>query len=345
MVQMWNEIMEQPTALEKCLEGNRTIIKQVAKAAVSQNINSVFIAARGTSDHAAVYGKYVIELLTGIPVGLAAPSIFTMYQKNLRLRNSLVIGISQSGKAADVLEVIRAANKEGAVTASITNFPGSPLGAESHFHLYCDAGLEKSVAATKTFTTQMILLAQLAAEMADSSDMKKELALVPGKMLETLDIQGEMEEKVQRYRYMNECFVLARGVNYAVALESALKIQETTYVRAKAYATSDFYHGPLAMIDRDMPVIAYAPQGPSFRDMWDMVEKLKEKQAELIIVSNNKEILGLGSCSFRIPQVENDIISPYLNVAVAQMFACRLALAKGLNPDSPRGLSKVTITR
>lgn len=345
MTLMWNEILEQPQVLRNCLEANRDTVQEVVKAIQDKEITSVYIAARGTSDHAGTYAKYIIEMVTGIPVAMAAPSILTMYHKSLKLGHALVIGISQSGKAADVLEVIKEGNRQGAVTVSVTNFPDSPMAKEAKFHLSCEAGLEKSVAATKTFTSQMMLLANLAAEWAQDEKMKQELRKVPDLVAETLKLGDEITEKVQRYRFMNECFVLARGVNYPIAMEAALKTQETCYIRAKAYAVSDFHHGPFAMIEEDMPVFVYAPKGPSMNDMVEMLNKLKDKNAEMVIISNNPEILGMGATSFRIPDTENDILSPFLNVAVAQMFACQLSLARGLNPDSPRGLNKVTITR
>lgn len=345
MVQMWSEIMEHPQVLERCLNKNLNIIREIVRVIRSRNIDSICIAARGTSDHAATYGKYVIELTTGIPVALAASSIFTVYNRSLSFKNSLVIGISQSGKAADVIEVIKGANKQGAVTVGITNFPDSPLAQESSYHLCCEAGLEKSVAATKTFAAQMYLLALLAAEWSGDSSMLGELSVLPDKIPQVYSISDIIKEKVCRYRFMNECFVLSRGVNYPIALEAALKIQETTYARAKAFATSDFQHGPIAMVERDIPVIIFAPEGPSLRDTAEMANKLKQNEIELIVVSNNREILEIGECSFIIPQMDNDIISPFFNVTVAQMFACQLALVKGLNPDNPRGLTKVTITR
>lgn len=345
MTLMWNEIQEQPQVLRNCLEANQNTIQEVVKAIQNMDITSVYIAARGTSDHAGIYAKYIIEMVKGIPVAMAAPSILTMYHKRLKLNNSLVIGISQSGKAADVLEVLKEGNRQGAVTVSVTNFPDSPMAQEAKFHLSCEAGLEKSVAATKTFTSQMMLLASLAAEWAQDEKMKQDLRKVPGLVEETLKLGEEITEKVQRYRFMNECFVLARGVNYAIAMEAALKTQETCYIRAKAYAVSDFHHGPFAMIEEDMPVFVYVPEGPSMHDMVEMLNKLKEKNAELVVISNNPEILSMGATSFRIPDTDNDILSPFVNVVVAQMFACQLSLTRGLNPDSPRGLNKVTITR
>jgi glucosamine--fructose-6-phosphate aminotransferase (isomerizing) len=281
----------------------------------------------------------------GVQVALAAPSLFTMYGKNLNFDRTLVLGISQSGKAADVLEVLKAANAAGALTASITNFADSPLAAEAKYHFNLSAGLEKSVAATKTFTAQLTILAVLTAVWADDKALLEEIKKLPLGIEEILNNSGYISEKVQRYRFMNECFVLARGVNYSVALEFALKIQETCYVRAKAYPTSDFYHGPYAMIEKNMPVIVIAPEGPSLKDMKEMILKLKGSGAEIVVVSNNNELLELGDCALRIPDTDNDILSPFYNALIAQTFACNLSLARGLNPDSPRELSKVTITK
>lgn len=344
MVKMWDEIWEQPVVLERALR-DLSAVQAVVQAVHAQKINFVYIAARGTSDHAAVYGKYLMETMLGIPVALAASSVLTVYQRDLHLKNALVIGISQSGKAADVLEVIKNANSQGAITLTITNAPDSPLAQEAKFHLDCNAGAEVSVAATKTFTAELFLLAQLVAEWAADPDFKAELALVPGKITQTLEIARDIAEKAVRYRFMNECFVLARGINYAIALETALKVQETNYVRAKAFATSDFWHGPIAMVNRDIPVFVLAPAGPSLPDVSAMIEKLQQNQAELVIISNRPELLQMGTCSFAIPETENDAISPFFNIVTAQMFACQLALIKGLNPDSPRGLNKVTITK
>lgn len=345
MTQMWKEILEQPMALESCRDKNSHAIKKIVGTIKNKNISQIVLAARGTSDHAAVYGKYVMELLLGIPVSLAASSIFTIYNGKLNFNNSLVICISQSGKAADVLEVLKCAKENGAVTVGITNNPDSEIAALPEFFLNCEAGPEKSVAATKTFSTQMYLLASLAAEWAENRLIAKEISLLPDKLSSVFEVTESIENKVDRYRFMNECFVLARGINYAVSLETALKIQETTYVRAKAFATSDFQHGPIAMIDRDIPVIIFAPDGPSYADVSNMASKLINENIETIIISNRQEILRTGTTAFSIPETSNDIISPFFNVIVGQMFACRLAIVKGLNPDSPRGLNKVTVTR
>ena len=345
MTLMWKEISEEPQAVRNCLEKNRSLISEMAEKFRSSGIDNVMIAARGTSDHAGIYAKYIMEIELGIPVALAAPSVFTVYGKKLKLGRTLVIGISQSGKAADALEVLKAANAAGAVTVSITNFPDSPLATEAKYHLDCSAGLEKSVAATKTFITQMALLAALTAEWAGDRAFLEDINKIPEGIEEILNDSEYIKEKVQRYRYMNECFVLARGTNYPIALETALKIQETCYVRARAYATSDFYHGPYAMIEKNMPVFVIAPEGPAFKDVREMAVKLKGSGAELIIISNNNELLEHADCALRIPASDNDLLTPFYNAVGAQTFACNLALARGLNPDSPRELSKVTITK
>lgn len=345
MTLMWSEIKEEPKVVENCLNKNIGLLSELAGDIRKSGIDRVMIAARGTSDHAAVYAKYIMEITLGIPVALAAPSVFTVYHGSLKLDRTLVIGISQSGKAADVLEVIKSANKTGALTVSITNFPDSPLALEAKYHLDCSAGLEKSVAATKTFLAQLTLLASLTAIWAGKKELLDEIKMIPQGITNIIENSDYISEKVQRYRYMEECFVLSRGVNYPIALETALKIQETCYVRAKAYATSDFYHGPYAMIEKDMPVFVIAPAGPAFSDIKEMVARLKGSGAELIIISDDREMLDKGDCSFSIPAANNDIISPFYNVVIAQIFACNLSLAKGLNPDSPRELKKVTVTK
>lgn len=345
MAQMWKEIFEQPEALERCGEKNRRALAEIVAVIRERQIAQVVIAARGTSDHAAVYGKYVLEMLTGVPVSLAASSVFTLYHRSLKLKDALVIGISQSGRAADVLEVLRGANGCGALTVGITNCPDSPIALESTHHLNCEAGAELSVAATKTFTTQMLLLARLAALWAEDRGLDGELATIPARVSRTLEAARYIEGGVARFRFMQECFVLARGVNYAVSLEAALKIQETTYVRAKAFATSDFQHGPIAMLERDIPVFVFAPEGPSFAGMMEMMGRLREGGIEMAVVSDNAEALKLGACGFPVPPADNDILSPFSNAVVAQIFACKLALEKGMDPDNPRGLNKVTITK
>ncbi len=345
MTMMLDEIKQQPKVLKRCLETDKNIFNKIAKEFINKRINNIVIAARGTSDHAGIYGKYILEHCLGLPVSLAAPSIITMYNKNIDYKHSMIIGISQSGEAEDVLAVIENGNSQGALTLGITNNEKSPISKAVNYHLYTDAGIERSVAATKTFTSQMMMLAVLATVLGNDEEFFNALKEVPEEIKKILVMSEEIAKKVQRYRYMQDCFVLSRGMNYAVALESALKIQETTYVKAKGYAISDFHHGPFAMVEKDTPVIIYAPNGESSDDSIEMIEKLICAGAEVVIVSNDDEVLRKSEISFKIPYCENDMITAFYNTVFAQLFACSLSLAKGLNPDKPRGLNKVTITR
>ena len=342
---MWQEINEQPIALEKSKNINVEIILNIVRMIQNKDIKVVFIAARGSSDNAGVFSKYIIEYLTGIPVVLSAPSIMTIYHKKVNFSDSLIIGISQSGEALDVLEVIKEANKQDAVTIGITNFENSKVAEASKFHLFLNTGVEKSVAATKTFTAQLYLMAWLVAEWTKNDRLKKELEIVPDKMDWLLNSENGIEKCAYNYKTMENCFVLSRGINYSIAMETALKIQETSNVYAIAHATSDFYHGPIAMINEYDPIILFAPDGPCFEDIAKMGRKLKKRKTPVISISNRMEASEFSDCILKIPSVTNDIISSFYNITVAQLFACQLSLSKGLNPDLPKGLKKVTITK
>lgn len=345
MTHMWNEILQQPTALKKCLSSNEATLNRIVSELKESELEYVVIAARGTSDHAAVYAKYMFEILTGLPVVLAAPSVVTTYKRELSMNHALVIGISQSGAAQDVCEVLAQANKHSAITVGITNFADSPLASTSKYSLLLNAGVEKSVAATKTFTTQLVLLGMLAAKIAGSTEVQSNLEKAPECVEKTISsVKDQVKDVAERYRFINECIVLSRGLNYSIALESALKIEETSYVRAKAFATSDFHHGPMAILEKDMPVIVYAPSGPFENDMREMISLVKQSEADLLVVSDSEEMCRLGNCHILVPKTESEYLTPFVNAAVAQMFACELSIIKGLNPDAPRMLHKVTVT-
>lgn len=360
MTQMWKEIMEQPQALRVCMDVNIARIQSLAEEFRKREINHIFLAARGTSDHAALFGTYLIELLLGVPVSLASPSVFTLYNRSLNLKNSLVIGLSQSGQAADVIAVLEGAKESGALTASITNNPDSPLALCVHHHLPCSVGPELSLAATKTFLAQMMMLSMLTAEIAKDDELKGLLAVIPASLAQMLSNTQPIETLTARYRFMNECFVLARGINSAIARESALKVQETCYVRAMAYPTSDFYHGPMAMTDSIVPLIIFAPDGPTLQNSLDMINILRERGNDVLVVSDSDETCESGSVSIRIPglkdleladysgspnfEILKDVCSSFHNAVAAQVFACSLSVGKGLNPDVSRFLKKVTIT-
>jgi len=344
MTKMWKEILEQPKVLEGCLD-KADAMRPLADRIRSSDIRFVVIAARGTSDHAAIYGKYIIEHELGIPVSLAAPSIITSYGSKMDYRNCVVIAISQSGQAMDVLEVINQARENGALTIGITNDQNSPVALKSEYHLFTDAGEEKSVAATKTFTAQMMTLAILTALWKNEKSLLEALEKIPYNLKNVFALESDINKIIDDFNDMDLCFILARGFNYPIALEAALKIQETCYIEAKGYATSDFYHGPIAMIEKNTPVIIFAPCGPVYTDVMDMYKKVKDLGAKTILVTSDTGILEKNSLSFIIPAAANDMISAFYIAVFSQMFACRLSISKKLDPDKPRTLNKITITR
>ena len=346
MTLMQKEIFEQPRALRECYDYNKETLEKLVARLKASDVNNVIIAARGTSDHAGIYFKYLLESKAGIPVGLSACSTATIYGGKINYKNMLVIGISQSGAAADVNKIIKQAKESGAVTVTVTNTLGSLLADAADYHLYCDAGEEKSVAATKTFGTQLYILAHLACMWADDKEGLEALKTVPEYVEQVLAKNDEIAELTKRYRFMNECFILSRGINYPLALEGTLKIQETNYVRAKGYPISDFHHGPFAMVDDGMPVFMYMPGGPVKEDAKKMIEKLHSAGADILMVSDDDELLAEGTVSFKIPDSKgNDMIAAFGFATFAQLFASNLTNVKGRNPDAPRGLKKVTVTK
>lgn len=342
---MWEEIFEQPEALNRCEAANAAVLREAALAARQVRPRSIVIAARGTSDHVATFARYLFEIYLKIPVSLAAPSVFTAYGAQVDLSGSLVIGISQSGAAADVLEVLRCANAQGAVTIAVTNTPGSPLAKNCRFHLYCNAQKEKSVAATKTFTTQLYLMLRLVSLLSDDASLIQALEDVPTAVRYALSLAPLVEEHAARFRFMEECFVLSRGVAYPIAMEAALKIQETCYVRAKCYSVSDFHHGPFAMVDRDIPAILIDVDPCVRGDVREMMKKLREQKVFQFLISNDEENIQKADLAVPLPAGMSAAACCFAAAVVSQMFACALSVQRGNNPDAPRGLNKVTITK
>ena len=346
MTKMEQEILEQPKALRAALEYNRDTVREIVKEAEERSLTNAYFSARGTSDHASIYGQYLLGVYKGITTGSALPSAFTLYGSQIDLLNSMVLGVSQSGQAADALAVLQNAREQGALSVAVTNDEQSPMAKAADYHLYCAAGVEESVAATKSFTTEMAIMAMLAGEWSGNSQLLEGLKRVPDAVEEFLQtLPAQLDKLVPRYRYMTEGFTLARGMSYPVALEAALKIQETNYIKMKGYATSDFYHGPLAQIDKDTPVILFAAQGPAFDGAKEMVEKLEGIGAEVIVVSDDVDYAAASPFGFAVPNLGSDCFAPFFFAVFAQLFACKLAVTRGHNPDAPRLLKKVTVTR
>jgi glucosamine--fructose-6-phosphate aminotransferase (isomerizing) len=335
------EIHEQPEVLERILDEGWTEILSASRALREGGIRSVMIAARGTSDNAALYAKYLFEVLLGVPTALASPSAFTLYESRMKLEGVLVVGVSQSGESQDVLETVRRSRELGASTLTVTNNEDSSMAEAAQHHFFLRAGKEESVAATKTYTAELLILYLLVCALKGGESIEAEVRGLPELSRKVLEAEWE---GIERYRYAEYMVVTSRGYNLATAEEAALKLMETTYVVAQAFSAADLKHGPIAMIGRDFPVLGIAPFGKIQTGMRSLVENLRDRGAELLLVSDDKDMLNKASATFPVPGSLPEDLSPILYAMPIQLLAEKLARLKGLNPDTPRGLSKVTET-
>ncbi len=340
------EIAEQPSAISATVEGSLPEIEALAAEIRKRDVTYVMLAARGSSDNAGVYAKYLFQAFNGLPVAMATPSLYTFHHRPPRLKNVLVLAISQSGRSEDIVEVLAEAKRQGALTAAITADPGSPLAAQAGRTLLLRTGAEKAVAATKTFTSSLALVAALSAAIEKSAERQAGVRGLPELAEKTLRLAGgPAKERADRYRYMNRCVVISRGFSYGIAMEVALKLKELTYVTAEPYSSADFLHGPMAMLEPGFPVILIAPSGTLLGHMKEFAAALKEREAEIVAISDSRDMLDVGMTRLPFAEGAPEWLAPILSVIPGQMLAYRLAVAKGFNPDSPRGLRKVTVTR
>jgi glucosamine--fructose-6-phosphate aminotransferase (isomerizing) len=344
MSHLREEIFEQPKVLERLVVGQWETAMAVAQAIQKSGVEFVVIAARGTSDNAATYGKYILAEANGLPVALATPSLFTIYRTPPRLTKALVMGISQSGESTDIVEVMAEGRRQGALTLAITNRPDSPLAQTAEHFLLCEAGQERSIAATKTYTAQLAALALLSVALNGNRERLAVLRELPEAVERTLALEERVQKAVERYRYMESCVVIGRGYNYATAYEIALKLKELTYIMAEPYSPADFMHGPIAMVEGGFPAIVVAPDGTIFENVCAFTKELRERGAELVVVSDRDEVLSMATTPLPLPVSVPEWLSPITSVVPGQLFSLYLTLAKGYDPDHPRGLKKVTKT-
>ncbi len=339
------EIHEQPAVLQRLIEVGWVHIQEVARAVRQRDILYVFLAARGTSDNAGLYAKYLWGAQNRLPVALAAPSLFSVYHQPPYLSRSLVVCISQSGQSPDIVSVMQEGRRQGALTLAITNDSISPLALEAEWVLDVGAGEETAVAATKTYTAQLMTVALLSAALGESNSQLEALRVVPDLVQEVLAMDDLIQRAVERYRYMHQCVVLGRGYNYATAFEWSLKLKELAYVVAEPYSSADFRHGPIAVVEPGFPVFAVAPQGAVYSDVLALLRFLAhDHQAELLVISNGPEALSLAHAPICLPAELLEWISPLVSIVPAQLLTYHLARAKGWDTETPRGLRKVTRT-
>ena len=350
------EIHQQPDVLARLLAAQAERVREVARSIREHDVRWVLLAARGTSDNAGLYAQYVWGSRNRLAVAMATPSLYTHYRTPPSLAGALVVGISQSGQSPDIVSVLAEARRQGSPTLAITNEPESNLAREATWVLPTGAGPELAVAATKTYTTQLLAVAMLSAAMRaeaggdtndDGGDEDSDVALsrVPAAIAAALELDEAIAAAVERYHKMARCVVLGRGFHYATACEWALKLEELTYAVAEPYSTADFRHGPLAIVGEGFPVLAAVPDGAVFADALALLESVvRERGADLVVISDRDEALALARTPLRLQAALPEWLRPIADVVPAQLFCYHLARAMGRDTVKPRGLSKVTKT-
>ena len=353
---MIEEVRQQPAALERTLRSELAHIQALQRAVAGKKPRFIVLVARGTSDNAAQFGRYLLEITTGIPVSLSAPSIFTLYKADVNLADSLVVAISQSGESTDTNLVLERARARGALTVGITNEAGSTLAHICDHAFLVRAGKEKSVAATKTYTGQLLALYLLAHALGGAVRIE-DLHRLPERTAAALKLEHEVAAAAQRYRFIEHALVVGRGLNYSNAFEFALKLMETCYVVAERFSSADLLHGPIAMLEAGFPVFLFAPPGVTWPGLRQLIARLTEIKTETLIItdeSNRRAVKQIGGerlahkicipVDLAYDPGPADIFTPIPYIVPAQLFAGWLAHVKGLDPDRPRALKKVTQT-
>lgn len=338
MSQLEREICEQPQALDRALREGAAAIHAAAAHVHRARPSYVVLAARGTSDNACRYFQHLLGRLCGLPVALASSSLHTLYDADLRYRDALVVGVSQSGASPDVVSVLEAAGGPDALTIAVTNDPDSPLAQCARHVVELHAGFEASVAATKTYTTSLGVLAALAAEIAAEPGLLRELHEMPGALERQLAREG-IADVAHRLSELERLAVLGRGPNYATAFEAALKLKELAGIAAEPTSPADFLHGPVAIVNRGVPVLAFAISGPALATVSEALDVVRLRGGTVVVIGDS------GGSSDLVVERVPEWLSPLVAVIPAQQLAAELAALHGADIDRPYGLSKVTRTR
>jgi glucosamine--fructose-6-phosphate aminotransferase (isomerizing) len=331
------DMAEQPERLAGLVERWDGAVAQVRALAWPHLAGSV-IVARGSSDHAGAYGRYLIELSSGRPVAMAAPSLQTLYGASIDYAGFLAIAVSQSGRTPEILTTLQRMQAAGAAGLAITNDGASPLARAAQATLRLDAGPEQAVPATKTVTATMTAFAVVAAALGQAPFTREQAAELPGWVAAVLTDPEPAEVLAAQLADATRLICVGRGMMFSAALETALKLKETTRIPAEGLSAADLRHGPIAVIEPGFPVIALHADGPARADMRDLVDDLRRRGADVAVVADEP------GAALPLPRGAPDALAPIVAVVRAQQLALALARRRGLDPDAPEGLSKVTVT-
>jgi glutamine---fructose-6-phosphate transaminase (isomerizing) len=339
---MLQEVRETPSVVARLLEQNRETAVKLAKAIRDRAPKFALTVARGSSDHASSFIKYALETQLGLVTASATPSTVTIYGAKPRLENALVIAVSQSGQSPDVVGVLEQARSVGAVTVAIVNAPNSPLEAASEFVLPMQAGPERAVAATKSFVSSLVAPLQVIATLKNDTALLSALEALPAKLETALKVEAIAADRAERYRYAETMITLARGMHFPLALETALKLKETCRLHAEAFSAAEFAHGPIILAESGLPVLAYQSRDAAAGTQ-ELYRDLAARGAELVLIGDTSVDVP-ASVRLETPATGHDLTDPVPAILAAYLFAGHVSLARGLNPDAPRSLSKVTRT-
>lgn len=343
---LYSEILEQPAVIRRLMELEAAPIVEIGRQVGQQDIRYILMAARGTSDNAARYGQYIFGAQSRLTVALATPSLFSIYRRPPRLEGALVIGISQSGQSPDIVEVLREARRQHAPTLAITNDTASPLASTADYVIDLHAGQERSIAATKTYTAQLAAIAMLAMSLAGLPLRNGPLEQIPALMERALRSESAARCAAERLAAADRCVVIGRGYNYATAFEIALKLKELSYVEAEPYSSADFKHGPIAMIEPGFPVLMVVIGETLRHEMLELRDTLRDKGAQLVIIGDDDSLRHPDDLWLPAPMPDlPEWLTPLPAVVPGQWLAYHLAIARGGDPDHPRTIRKVTLTR
>ncbi|NEX46448.1 SIS domain-containing protein [Pseudotabrizicola algicola] len=335
---MAREVAEIPAAVARFLAQSGPAVQDAAQAMQALDPRLIVTVARGSSDHAATYLKYAVELMAGVPVASVGPSVASIYGRPLRLDGAVCVGISQSGQSPDIVEMMRAGRSGGALSVAITNFADSPMGAASNHCLPLQAGVEQSVAATKTFVVSVLAGLTLVAEWQQDNDLRRAIAALPDALEKALHL--DWSPLAARLSRANSAYVLGRGPAFAIANECALKFKETCGLHAESYSAAEVLHGPAAIVQAQFPVLALGVADAALPHVITTAERLAAQGADVFLTG------AAGKGVTQLPSVPDlhPLVAPLVLATGFYSFVEGLARRRGFDPDTPPHLRKVTET-